>query len=79
MFATFTAPFFGAVHAHRTGKDGKSLPCRPRRDSPTCPHGRYEGCGRRHDRDDPQVGQPLCVDCYDTQSMLVGVDVVPVV
>ncbi|WP_436757764.1 replication initiator [Streptosporangium sp. V21-05] len=67
VFATFTAPSFGAVHAHRTGKDGKTLPCRPRRDSPTCPHGRYEGCGRRHDRDDPQAGQPLCVDCYDYQ------------
>ncbi|WP_329081433.1 replication initiator [Streptosporangium sp. NBC_01469] len=65
VFATFTAPSFGAVHAHRTGRDGKTLPCRPRRDSPTCQHGRYEGCGRRHDRDDPQVGQPLCVDCYD--------------
>ncbi|MEV6860274.1 replication initiator [Streptosporangium subroseum] len=67
VFATFTAPSFGAVHAHRTGKDGKTLPCRPRRDSPLCPHGRYEGCGKRHDRDDPQTGQPLCVDCYDYQ------------
>ncbi|MGW2199916.1 replication initiator, partial [Streptosporangium sp. NPDC001682] len=65
--ATFTAPSFGAVHAHRTGKDGKPLPCRPRRDSPLCEHSRYEGCSRRHDRDDPQVGQPLCVDCYDYQ------------
>jgi hypothetical protein len=67
VFATFTAPSFGAVHAHRTGKDGKMLPCRPRRDSPMCQHGRYEGCGKRHDREDPQVGQPLCVDCYDYQ------------
>ncbi|MER6178878.1 replication initiator, partial [Streptosporangium sp. NPDC001681] len=65
VFATFTAPSFGAVHAHRTGKDGKPLPCRPRRDSPVCQHGRYEGCGRHHDRDDPQVGQPLCASCYD--------------
>ncbi|MEU8382099.1 replication initiator [Streptosporangium sp. NPDC048865] len=65
VFATFTAPSFGAVHAHRTGKDGKTLPCRPRRDAPICPHGRFEGCGKRHDRDDPQTGQPLCVDCYD--------------
>ncbi|MBB5075487.1 replication initiator [Nonomuraea endophytica] len=60
VFATFTAPSFGAVHAHR-----QSAPCRPRRDRPVCPHGRPEGCGQRHDRDDPQVGQPLCVDCYD--------------
>ncbi|WP_067170767.1 replication initiator [Microtetraspora niveoalba] len=64
VFATFTAPSFGAVHAHRE-RDGKALPCRARRDNPLCEHGRREGCGARHDRDDPQVGQPLCVDCYD--------------
>ncbi|MGI5487125.1 replication initiator [Microtetraspora malaysiensis] len=66
VFATFTAPSFGAVHAHRD-RDGKTLPCRPRRDKPLCEHGRPEGCGARHERDDPQVGQPLCVDCYDYQ------------
>jgi hypothetical protein len=64
VFATFTAPSFGAVHAHRE-KGGKVLPCRPRRDDPLCPHGLRAGCGARHDRDDPQVGQPLCADCYD--------------
>ncbi|WP_433363253.1 replication initiator [Streptosporangium sp. CA-115845] len=64
VFATFTAPSFGAVHAHRE-KDGKTLPCRPRRDFPVCEHGRPEGCGARHERDDPQAGQPLCVSCYD--------------
>ncbi|MDP9864773.1 MULTISPECIES: replication initiator [Streptosporangium] len=67
VFATFTAPSFGAVHAHREGKDGKTVPCRPRRDVPVCEHGRLESCGARHDRDDPQVGQPLCLDCYDYQ------------
>ncbi|MGW3365693.1 replication initiator [Streptosporangium canum] len=64
VFATFTAPSFGAVHAHRS-KGGKTLPCRPRRDKPLCPHGRPQGCGKRHDADDPQAGQPLCADCYD--------------
>ena len=33
VFATFTAPSFGAVHGHRE-KDGKTLPCRPRRNRP---------------------------------------------
>ncbi len=37
VFATFTAPSFGAVHAHRA-KNGKALPCRPRRNNPLCPH-----------------------------------------
>ncbi|WP_405147662.1 replication initiation protein [Sphaerisporangium sp. NBC_01403] len=64
VFATFTAPSFGAVHARRE-RDGKTLPCRPRRDKPLCEHGRPEGCGVRHDEGDPQIGQPMCVDCYD--------------
>ncbi|MEV6980655.1 replication initiator [Sphaerisporangium sp. NPDC051017] len=64
VFATFTAPSFGAVHARRE-RDGKVLPCRPRRDNPVCEHGRPQGCGARHEEDDPQVGQPVCVDCYD--------------
>jgi hypothetical protein len=64
VFATFTAPSFGAVHAHR-GKSGKLLPCRPRRDNPLCPHGRAQGCGKRRGADDTQAGQPLCADCYD--------------
>ncbi|MEO3811226.1 replication initiator [Sphaerisporangium sp. B11E5] len=64
VFATFTAPSFGAVHARRE-RDGKALMCRPRRDTPVCEHGRPEGCGARHEQDDSQIGQPICVDCYD--------------
>lgn len=40
-------------------------PCRPRRDNPVCEHGRPESCEVRHGGDDPQLGQPICVDCYD--------------
>ena len=40
-------------------------PCRARRDKPVCPHGRPAWCNKRHDHDDPQVGQPLCWQCYD--------------
>ncbi|MEU4408382.1 replication initiator [Streptosporangium sp. NPDC023963] len=65
MFATFTVPSFGVVHAHRSGENGKPLPCRPRRDRPVREHRRPESRGARHDSDAPQVGQPLCVDCYD--------------
>ncbi|MER7505963.1 replication initiator [Nonomuraea pusilla] len=64
VFATFTAPSFGAVHAHRE-RNGATLPCRPRRNRPVCEHGEPEGCGRRHERDDSQAGQPLCPSCYD--------------
>lgn len=59
-FVTLTAPSFGAVHGRRrTGL------CRPRRDHPVCPHGRPMWCSKRHDATDPQVGQPLCCECYD--------------
>ncbi|WP_051425720.1 replication initiator [Jiangella gansuensis] len=64
-FATFTAPSFGAVHRHTRPTNGKTAPCRARRDKPRCPHGRPLSCVRRHDADDPQVGQPLCFECYD--------------
>ncbi|MFD9488133.1 replication initiator [Streptomyces sp. NPDC059991] len=58
LFITLTAPSFGPVH--RAGER-----CRPRRDGGTCEHGRPLGCGALHDTDAPQVGQPLCADCYD--------------
>ncbi|MFD9796042.1 replication initiator [Streptomyces sp. NPDC059070] len=58
LFVTLTAPSFGPVH--RVGDR-----CRPRRDGGTCEHGRPLGCGAVHNADAPQVGQPLCADCYD--------------
>jgi hypothetical protein len=67
VFATLTAPGFGPVHTIRTDRRGHHLPCRPRRDAShrRCPHGRDISCPRTHHRDDPQLGQPLCPDCYD--------------
>jgi hypothetical protein len=64
VFVTLTAPSFGPVHT-RHEKDGRTLPCRPRRDGGTCPHGRPVGCSERHSPDDPRVGEPICPDCYD--------------
>jgi hypothetical protein len=64
VFLTLTAPSFGVVHARRE-KAGRVLPCRPRKNRPLCVHGRPEGCGRRHEADDPMTGQPICADCYD--------------
>jgi hypothetical protein len=59
-FATLTAPSFGAVHGLR-----QKGPCRARRDRPVCAHGRAIWCNRRHRPGDPQLGQPLCWECYD--------------
>jgi hypothetical protein len=64
VFATLTAPSFGAVHAHRE-KNSHLLACHPRRGSPACSHGQPQSCKQRHERDDPLLGEPLCPDCYD--------------
>jgi hypothetical protein len=64
VFVTLTAPGFGAVHGTRSG--GGSSRCRPARGKPTvCPHGRPAWCNRVHMPEDPQLGEPLCPDCYD--------------
>jgi hypothetical protein len=69
VFATFTAPSFGPVHARRMR--GKTvLPCRPRRDHKVrrCPHGRDISCPIRHGERDLRLGRALCPDCYDYQA-----------
>ncbi|MHB8244022.1 MAG: replication initiator [Acidimicrobiales bacterium] len=63
VFATFTAPSFGAVHGVRSG--GGTHPCRPGVRGRRCAHGRPVACWARHGSDDQVLGEPLCVDCYD--------------
>jgi hypothetical protein len=65
LFASLTAPSFGVVHAQLVGPDGESLRCRPRRDAPVCPHGVALSCPEIHAPDDPRLGEPLCLDCFD--------------
>ncbi|MFC8503164.1 replication initiator [Pedococcus sp. NPDC057267] len=67
VFTTLTAPSFGAVHsaASATGR------CHPRSKAPRCPHGRSTGCFKRHSDVDPELGQPLCWECYDYRSQVV--------
>src|SRR4051795_7877684 len=48
VFATLTAPSFGAVHSRRVGHNGRPRRCRPRRDTPVCPHGVRRSCGEVH-------------------------------
>ena len=56
VFATFTAPGFGAVHHRVTGSNGKVKRCHP--------HGPVR-CRRRHRPGDVELGQPLDPDVYD--------------
>lgn len=70
VFATFTAPSFGLVHARRE-RNGIVHPCRARRKHTACPHGRPASCPVRHHKDDPRLGRPFCPDCYDYDSAVV--------
>jgi hypothetical protein len=80
VFPTFTAPSFGPVHTRAVTKhscgdrrtcDCRPVPCHPRRQATVCEHGRELVCFGRHDRADAQLGQPLCLDCYDHHGQVV--------
>lgn len=70
MSATTTAPSFGPgfgpVHTRRVNRrTGTVAPCRMRRDITRCMHGKALVCTARHREDDPGLGRPICLDCYD--------------
>jgi hypothetical protein len=69
LFVTFTAPSFGGVHTRKA--QGRLVsPCRPYRQGARCPHGLRAGCWHRHDEDDPRMGEPLCLSCYDSEAQV---------
>src|SRR3954451_10718067 len=73
VFATFTAPSFGLVHAaKKPGRPG-SRRCLPRSGDrrQLCEHGRPRWCMAVHDHTDTAAGQPLCLECYDYTGHLV--------
>ncbi|HUY06946.1 MAG TPA: replication initiator [Acidimicrobiales bacterium] len=63
VFATLTAPSFGAVH-RSVSRNGRILPCRPGTKGP-CVHGRKRSCAMTHGEYDKIIGEPFCPDCYD--------------
>jgi hypothetical protein len=64
VFATFTAPSFGAVHRRVVDAGGVRC-CRLGGQAETCEHGLSLRCPERHAADDSRIGQALCPDCYD--------------
>jgi hypothetical protein len=64
VFLTLTAPSFGAVHARRM-RGGHLLVCRPGRRGELLAAGHTHACDQRHAEDDPALGTPVCVECYD--------------
>ena len=67
VFATFTAPSFGAVHGRRT-RGGRAHACRPGTPKERCPHGRPLACWVRHTDSDPLLGEALCPECFDYEA-----------
>ncbi len=67
VFATFTAPSFGAVH-RRVVDAGEVRRCRVSGQPQECEHGIPTRCLERHAGDDPRIGQALCPDCYDYET-----------
>jgi hypothetical protein len=66
VFATWTAPSFGVVHTSRSQAGLPAAVCHPAGHGQVhCEHGKPLWCNVIHSGDDPEVGQPLCPDCYD--------------
>src|SRR4051812_45652646 len=67
-FLTLTGPSFGPVHGAGCGRGraGRSASGgRTGRAAEVCAHGRGRACHRSHPDDDPELGEPICPDCYD--------------
>ena len=67
VFATFTAPSFGAVH-RRVVDAGEVRRCRVGGQPHECEHGIPMRCLERHAEGDPRIGGALCPDCYDYEA-----------
>jgi hypothetical protein len=70
VFATLTAPSFGAVH-RRVVRAERVLRCRPTGTAERCQHGISSRCLERHAGGDFRIGQALCPDCYDYEAAAV--------
>lgn len=66
VFATVTAPSFGAVHRATLMGSGKDR-CKWRGQG-KCEHGVRRSCHRMHFAGDKEIGSPLCPGCYDYES-----------
>jgi len=66
LFVTLTAPSFGAVHTvtSRGACVGRAR-SGPRESGPTCRHGRSRTCRVHHLENSPELGRPLCIECFD--------------
>ena len=74
-FLTVTGPGFGPVHGATCGRGraGRSASGgRTGRAGDLCVHGRGRTCPHPHADDDPQLGEPICPDCYQYLAAVSG-------
>jgi uncharacterized Zn-finger protein len=67
LFITMTAPSFGAVHTitSRGNCVTSTLARSSHSREHTCEHGRLRSCQARHAEEGPELGRPLCEQCFD--------------
>ena len=70
LFVTLTAPSFGAVHTitPRGGCVQRVRAALAGDEERICRHGRNRICHVRHAEDSPELGQPLCFECFDYEA-----------
>jgi hypothetical protein len=67
LFITVTAPSFGPVHTMKARGEcvGRSKDLPGRSSEHVCAHSRARACGIRHEESSPELGRPLCDQCFD--------------
>ncbi len=64
VFATATAPGFGSCHRGANSGVCNPLP------AGVCAHGKTRSCLIFHRGNDPLIGAPICVDCFDYRAAI---------
>lgn len=77
LWFTTTLPEFGRVHSRRSRKDAKGGGKKARKCHPGkrefCPHDKLTVCNKVYkDEDDPNLGVPLCMECYQTEKQILA-------
>jgi hypothetical protein len=72
LFVTMTAPSFGVVHTITSR--GTCVTPNPKkstlRGEASCNHGRPRSCHVRHAEESPELGRPLCEECFDYEGAI---------
>lgn len=71
LWSTLTLPSLGPVHHYVERQPGKPGICHPGKRT-FCEHGTLISCGKIHKKDDPELGTPLCPDCYGLEDQVLA-------